>query len=501
MKKQQKTILDMDHKQAKKFFLKSESYTNIHLPQYFNFGKLLEKVNHILERKRLSDFQSKKPSEYKNNNHTIWIYKGQYEWRPLQLIHPAIYVDLVNKITKEKNWTKIKKSFKEFSRDEKIACMSIPVESQNEEKDKAARISQWWQKIEQRSIELALDYKYILNTDIADCYSSIYTHVIAWALHTEEVAKNNKENTKDFIGNGIDKSIQSMQCGETNGIPQGSVLMDFIAEMVLGYIDLRISQKIPSTVSDYQIIRYRDDYRIFTNNPVSGKEILKIITEIMSEHRMQLNRDKTISADHDQVILSSIKKDKLAWDKKKQKANTSQKDLLIIYMHAKEYPNSGSLDKALLNFYKTLRKQAKKQRKLKSDVLPIISIAVEIALHNHRTYPIISAILSILIARFDDDDFKRSICEKIYQKFQKTQKTGYMQIWIQRLSMFFTTNIEFTEKLTKGNEPNTNIWCSDWIKKGRLKSLIDNPGNIVDEDIKKRISPEIEPDEVAVFKY
>jgi hypothetical protein len=28
-----------------------------------------------------------------------------------------------------------------------------------------------------------------------------------------------------------------MNNGQTNGIPQGSVLMDFIAEMVLGYID------------------------------------------------------------------------------------------------------------------------------------------------------------------------------------------------------------------------------------------------------------------------
>jgi hypothetical protein len=29
--------------------------------------------------------------------------------------------------------------------------------------------------------------------------------------------------------------MQGMNYGQTNGIPQGSVLMDFIAEMVLGF--------------------------------------------------------------------------------------------------------------------------------------------------------------------------------------------------------------------------------------------------------------------------
>ena len=48
------------------------------------------------------------------------------------------------------------------------------------------------------------------------------------------------------------------------GIPQGSVLMDFIAEMILGYADKELSKKIEDNqISNYQILRYRDDYRIF----------------------------------------------------------------------------------------------------------------------------------------------------------------------------------------------------------------------------------------------
>ena len=42
---------------------------------------------------------------------------------------------------------------------------------------------------------------------------------------------------QNILGNIIDKSIQNAQNQQTNGIPQGSVLMDFIAEIILGYID------------------------------------------------------------------------------------------------------------------------------------------------------------------------------------------------------------------------------------------------------------------------
>ena len=48
-------------------------------------------------------------------------------------------------------------------------------------------------------------------------------------------------SSEKYIGNRIDTMIQSMSYGQTNGIPQGSILMDFIAEMVLGYSDLLLS--------------------------------------------------------------------------------------------------------------------------------------------------------------------------------------------------------------------------------------------------------------------
>ena len=115
-----------------------------------------------------------------------------------------------------------------------------------------------------------------------------------WALHTKSEAKK-KENRTDLklIGNQIDKHIQDMRHGQTNGIPQGSVLMDFIAEMVLGYADLELSGEIETVgISDYLILRYRDDYRIFVNNPRDGEQIVKLLTEVTISLGLKLNPSK-----------------------------------------------------------------------------------------------------------------------------------------------------------------------------------------------------------------
>src|SRR5690606_13749392 len=129
------------------------------------------------------------PRDYDNINHTILNNKdGNYAWRPFQLIHPALYVALVHRLTVEAACQLICERFKPFSLNPNIRCLSLPAVSLTEEKDKAAQVNHWWHAVEQRSIELSLDYQYLLETDITDCYGAIYTHSIAWALHTKTAA-------------------------------------------------------------------------------------------------------------------------------------------------------------------------------------------------------------------------------------------------------------------------------------------------------------------------
>lgn len=277
-----KSILELNANEARQFFLKHESYCNIDLPKYFSFSELLEKISNEYSGKSLGDFSDKKKMTNLDDVNYLLLYAnkdGKLSWRPLQIINPLVYVALVHKITEQENWEKLQARFEKFSKNEKIKCLSIPIQSDSQQSDKAQQISNWWAQVEQQSILLSLEYDYIFDTDVADCYGSIYTHSIAWAVEGKKIAKANRNN--NLLGNFIDKSIQNAQNQQTNGIPQGSVLMDFIAEIILGYIDRILGVFLKKQkITNYQILRYRDDYRIFVCNHNDGESILKILSEI-----------------------------------------------------------------------------------------------------------------------------------------------------------------------------------------------------------------------------
>lgn len=484
------SIIDMDHDQAQTFLLKPKSYCTLDLPSHFDFCSLLKSVEEVLTTKQLSELRRGNPRNLEDVNHFILHNKdGKYAWRPIELIHPALYVSLVMAITEPSNWKLICDRFAVFHSIREIQCMSLPVESRSDQKDRAEMISQWWLDFEQRSIELSLDYDYVVHTDIVDCYAEVYTHSIAWALHTRSHAKGNR-NDKRLIGNIIDDHIQDMRQGQTNGIPQGPVLMDFIAEMVLGYADMQLASKID--IDEYHILRYRDDYRIFVNNTRDGEVILKCLTEVMFDLGLKLNPEKTrMSGD---VITSSIKDDKLNWAFRKQGDANLQKHLLIIHDHSKSYPNSGSLATALDTYYRRLTVTKKCEFPL-----PLIAIMTDIVYRNPRVYPIAAAILAELLGFIKTASAKRTIIEKIRRRFDNIPNTGYMQIWLQRISFLFDPQINYDEPLCNliGQYDN-DIWNNTWISSKDLLNAVD-PKSIIDSEKLQRITPNVPVEEIELF--
>ncbi len=498
-----KNVLELSNVEAKEYFLKEECYFNFDLPDYFIFQLVLKDISTEIDGKLLSDFYGSKnvngnikatyPRDFEYVNYRFLNNKdGKFAWRPLQLIHPALYVSLVHKITDQDNWNTIVDRFKQFGKNPEIQCYSIPVESLSEQSDKAEIVRQWWNEIEQKSIQLALDYEYVLHTDITDCYGSIYTHSISWALHTKTVGKNQRDN-KSLIGNSIDWHIQDMSYGQTNGIPQGSTLMDFIAEMVLGYADLSLSERITNEhLGDYQIIRFRDDYRIFTNNPQDAELILKHLTEILIDLGMRLNAQKTKISNN--VVRDVIKPDKLYWIQSKRKIKNLQKQLLLLHELSQKYPNSGSLNRALNEFYYRIENI----KEINQNIPVLVSILIDIAYKNPRTYPISSAILSKLISLINRKS-RDEILKSITKRFDKLPNTGHIQIWLQRVIIKLDRLRSFIEPLcNRVNDPSVIIWNSDWLE-DNLKTKIDS-AQIINEDLINDIPEIISSKEVELFE-
>jgi hypothetical protein len=490
-------VLELSYTKAKEYFLEEYSYYNFDLPKYFVFDDLLKKVSKKMGRQNIKNFYhatNPHPSEIEGVNYLFLINKdGKYAWRPFQLIHPAIYVSLVNTITAKSNWEILVNRFNEFQANKRIRCYSIPLKSGNIQTNRATQVNKWWLDIEQQSLELALKYEYVLHTDISDCYGSIYTHSVPWAIHNKTYAKINKKNGS-LLGNQIDKHLSDMSNGQTNGIPQGSVLMDFIAEIVLGYVDLELHNKIEDfEIEDFEIIRYRDDYRIFSNNPQIAEHITKLLSEILIDLGMRLNAQKTIASSD--VIVNSIKSDKWYWMTTKKDAKGIQEHLLLIHQLSEEFPNSGSLTKSLSKFYNRI----KDIKQTNQNITVLISILVDIMYKNPRTYTIASAILSKLLSLIPNNNYKKELLNNILEKFLKIPNTGHLKIWIQRITIKIDKFIRYDENLCKKVlDPTLRIWNSDWLESG-LKSIIDNTP-IIDNGIIASIDKVISNEEVDLFK-
>lgn len=478
------TILELSAEDARRYFMKAECYCNIDLPEYFDFQPLLNEL-----KKKGTEVDEIKVSVAKDHDKVNYKFfnskDGMYTWRPLQLIHPVIYANLVNIITREENWQLIVNRFKKFGKNDKIKCCSIPMANVSGKSVKESTIFNWWTEIEQRSVELAIDYYCFLSTDITDCYGSIYTHAIPWALHNKNVSKENRDNT--LLGNIIDERLRSMSYGQTNGIPQGSVLMDFIAEMVLGYADMKLSEKISeynkqnhnSKIEKYQILRYRDDYRIFGTTQGTVTKIAYLLTGVLQDLNFNINAKKTFLSTN--IVRDTIKPDKYWWNTMKQYENNLQKQLLIIHSLSLQQPNSGSLEKALHKFHNAINpEKVFKEHTYKV----LVSILIDIAYNNPRSYRSVCYCIGKIMLNVPDKREKLKIYESIENKFKRIPNAGYMQVWIQRMTLKLDDSAEYDEKLCKlvTGEDNASIWNSKWVKNKKISKMLEN-NNVINKEI------------------
>ncbi len=500
------SILKLDANDAHDFFLKTDSYCNLSLPPYFNFSELLSELSRSLAKKTLSDYFNKivvkNMADTMDLNHTIYGNKGStLSWRPLQLIHPLAYLALVNVLTQENNWKKLQNRFKKLSSLSNVSCLSIPIaNSKRNNSNKGEQILQWWTGIEQKSISLSLEYDYIFNTDVADCYSSIYTHSLAWAIDGIKLAKTRDyRNDKNKLGNKVDICIQQMQNRQTNGIPQGSVLMDFIAEILFNYLDFLLTLEIENQDiirDNYTILRFRDDYRIFVENKSDGEKIIKILSTLLRTFGLKLNESKTLGSND--IISNSIKQDKIpSLEIIFNEKMGLQKKLLVLREHSKKYPNAGSIFRLL----KYLRETADLEE-FAINYEVVISILLDIGIHNPKLVSNVCAFISDLLPLADNSEHIKGL---IFSKLSKMPNSGLSQIWLQRILKDNLQSYSFSEKLCQQVDENTfpsDLWNISWLpndnKGNKIKQIMSSTPIICWETFNK-LSEIISSDEVNIM--
>lgn len=520
MHKKTKNILSLSSDDALDFFMKSEQFHSFELPEYFDFDEVLSFVRKSIGQKKYDNCLTEIcPDDLSNVNLDILLNKdGHYAVRPLVLANPFLYYFLAREICCPSGWKAIKHCFKVFTVPHLTSCALPVVSTKAEPFHKAATILNWWNAMEQRSLELSLEYRYMFVTDITNCYGSINPQSIEWAL----LCKNTKfENDKyKHLAGEIQKFLRAFQHGHNIGIPQGSTLFDFVGEIVLGYSDLLLYEALQrENIENYEIIRYRDDYRVFCNDKDDLERISYILQSVLECLNFRMNSQKTKISDT--IVVDSIKGDKLFYvyntpifNKKGVDFDSFEKHLLFILMYGRQFPNGGQLKTLLSDIDHRIedwltqgeasnqddivgrKKTRQRKRHLPGgSVRAMSAVAAQIALDNVSVSHYALRVISRMVDSLSDEKEKKDIINKVYLKLCKQHNSEYNQLWLQNITYTQDKKLKkspYTMRLCKlvmGNAGEL-LWNNAWVKAEYLKDFPNE--SIVNKEVLKDVTPVIE---------
>ena len=499
------SILTLSSKSAQQFLMSGAQYYGGELPLYFNFSPMLQFVADKVGTDTYEGCQAgKNITEQRNLNFDFLLNKdSKYGIRPQTFTNPYMYYFLVREICKDRNWRAVKECFKQFARPH-FSAPGIPVlPEQHESFHKSTVILNWWAGMEQHSIELAMQYRYMFVTDITNCYGTISHQSIIKALHREGTQVETKSNAA--LGNFLATIFRDMQQGATIGIPQGSTFYDLIAELVLGYADLLLSEKIADRWNgqvDFEVVRYRDDYRVFANSKELLEDISRMLQDILESLHMRLNTQKTIITDC-VIDKYAIKPDKLYYilntpiENKRGRGvdfDGFAKHMMFILMFGRKFPNSGQLKTLLGGYYNRLQwKLHSKKPLIIERVEPIISIALQLAIENttcsHHALRVISVLLSTL-----QPETSTRLIQIIRTRLLNESHSEFNQIWLQNITFLQDEQIGTSPypfalcKVVNGED--IDLWNNTWLASKYTKGF--SSKMIVDYDQLRKLSPIIQ---------
>lgn len=159
-------------------------------------------------------------------------------------------------------------------------------------------------------------FNYLSKLDVSQCFDSVYTHSIAWAVFSKEYAKKNLSKTKKTFPSKFDKLMQRVNYNETNGILIGPELSRIFAEIILQAIDFDIIYDLNNSNlllgKDYQIYRYVDDYFIFYNDSSVFDRIRSSISINLKFYKFSLNKSKEETYSRPIITPITVAKKKIA---------------------------------------------------------------------------------------------------------------------------------------------------------------------------------------------
>lgn len=395
--------------------------------------------------------------------------KTQLTDRTFGIIAPKIYHDIVWYLIND--WEAIQKSL--FRQQNKIYSYSFPIPVSNKSEGflgnlRAGRmIYEFLEMAENDLVAEAYNYKYILKTDIKNFYPSIYTHSIAWAIHTKEEIrkKGNRSDFNNYVGLILDKLFQNSNDGCTNGIAIGPALSDLISELILVAVDTECSKLIDAQEIDFLAVRFKDDYRFLCQTKEEANLIIKVLQKQLAIFNLTLNEGKSKIDELPEGLFREWTADYQQYSlryKKKISYKRFESSIRGTLKVDQKYEGTGVVDSFLSELY-TKDFDLKFNFKEK-DLLKTISLLLMLKERRNKSFPQILGIIEQII--LNNREKARTIMtissvieNLLNDKLKNPEDNQYDIIWL----VYFVKSLD----LFKINFPSK-------VKSKLIKSLKDN---------------------------
>lgn len=137
--------------------------------------------------------------------------------------------------------------------------------------------------------------------DISNCFGSLYTHSVAWAvlgkMATKHALTTGKHSQLGQTFPGIfDSFMQNVNYQETNGIVVGPEFSRIFSEIILQNIDTTLENNLKKKKlifgENYSVYRYVDDYFVFYNTEDDFKMIRNSLQHLLKKYKLYINEKK-----------------------------------------------------------------------------------------------------------------------------------------------------------------------------------------------------------------
>lgn len=138
------------------------------------------------------------------------------------------------------------------------------------------------------TLDLSFSARFRAHADVANCFGSIYTHSLEWAIQGYDEAKSKLQtpSPEKHWSSVLDTVLRNAKRKETIGLPIGPCTSSIAVEIILAAVDKELAGK-------FKFVRYIDDYTAYCSTHLEAQEFIRALSIALSKYRLTLNLNKT----------------------------------------------------------------------------------------------------------------------------------------------------------------------------------------------------------------